>query len=184
MSAANNVSAGKPKIGGAISVAPLATALPTDASTALTAVFKQLGYVSEEGLSNENSPETDFIKAWGGDIVLTLYSGREDRFVFTLIEVKNIDVLKMIYGDDNVTGTLAAGITISVGADELEGHVIVIDMVLSEDTLKRIVIPDGRVTEVGEIVYSDGEAIGYQTTVTAIPDSNGKTHYEYILKSE
>ena len=36
---ASNVAAGKPKIGGAVYRAPSGTAVPTDATTALTAAF-------------------------------------------------------------------------------------------------------------------------------------------------
>ena len=72
MPTAANVTVGKPKITGAIFRAPLGTTLPTDATTALDEAFKQLGYASEDGVTNSNSPETDQIKAWGGDIVATL----------------------------------------------------------------------------------------------------------------
>ena len=33
-----------------------------------------------------------------------------------------------------------------------------------------------------DIVYKDSEAIGYETTLKATPDSSGQTHYEYIVK--
>lgn len=48
--------------------------------------------------------------------------------------------------------------------------------------LKRIVIPCAKVSEVGEINYADEDAIGYETTVQAINDTQGNTHYEYIQK--
>ena len=59
----NNVSAAKPKVGGAVSVAPAGTALPTDATTALAAEFTQLGYISEDGLTNSIEISTDSVKA-------------------------------------------------------------------------------------------------------------------------
>ena len=65
-----NVSAGKPKIGGAIFRAPLGTTLPKDAKAALEPAFKELGYCSDDGITNSNSPETDNVKASGGHNVL------------------------------------------------------------------------------------------------------------------
>lgn len=176
----SNVTAAKPKVGGAIYIAPVGSTLPTDATATLDNAFKELGYASEDGLTNNNTPESDTIKAWGGDTVLTLMTSREDTFAVTLIEATNIEVLKLVYGDDNVTGTLATGIAITANTKDLEEHAFVIDMVLKDGAAKRIVIPQAKVSEIGEIAYTDSDAVGYETTLMCAADNAGNTHYEYI----
>ena len=177
---AAHVSAGKPNVNGAIYRAPLGTTLPTSTTVTLNSAFKCLGYASEDGVRNNNSPSSDAIKAWGGDNVLHIQSDKEDTFAFTLLEIMNLDVIKAVYGDDNVSGTLATGISINANAKEQAASAWVIDMILNGGKLKRIVIPNGKITEVGEISYTDGDAIGYETTVSCVPDATGNTHYEYI----
>lgn len=180
-----NVTTGKPKVSGAIHRAPVGTALPTDAETALNAAFACMGYISEEGVVNRNSPESDSVKAWGGDTVLHFQTDKPDEFNFTMLEVQNEDVLKAVYGDDNVVVTPAAQgtpkkITIKANSQELEESSWVIDMIMTNNGMKRIVIPKGKITETGEIQYLDSDAVGYDVTVSAVPDAEGNTHYEYM----
>ena len=180
MAKASNVTTGKPKKGGAIFRAPLGSTLPTDATTELDEAFVCLGYCGEDGLTNSNTPESDSIKAWGGETVLTYQSAKEDSFTVVLIEALNPDVLKAVYGDENVTGTLETGITVKANNQEQQAAAWVIEQVMRDGAHKRIVIPSAAVTEVGDITYSDEDPVGYETTITATPDAEGNTHYEYI----
>lgn len=177
-----NVSTGKPKIGGAVFYAAAGSTLPTSTDGELDTAFKDLGYCSDDGVTNENSPEVEEIKAWGGDIVATPSKGKPDKFKFKLIECTNEEVLKAVYGSDNVTGTLATGITVNAKSADAEAAAWVIDMLLKDGAAKRIVIPNGTISEIGEIAYTDGDAIGYEITINAAPDETGNTHYEYIKK--
>lgn len=177
-----NVSVGKPKIGGAIFRAPLGTTLPTNATDSLNSAFACLGYASDDGLKNNNSSESEDIKAWGGDTVLSVQTSKTDEFTFTLLESLSMDVLKAVYGNNNVTGNLEDGIKVIANSEEQEECSWVIDMVLRGGVKKRIVLPDAKVKNVDEISYVDNEAIGYATTLACLPDSTADqaTHYEYI----
>ena len=177
---ASNVSAAKPKVGGAVYTAATNATLPTSADGALATGWTSLGYLSEDGVTNSNSPNTDTINAWGGDPVLTLYNAKEDTFKFKLLEVLNPDVPKAVYGSTNVSGTLAAGITINVNNKELETKAYVIDMIMRNGALKRIVIPAAQVSAIGDVVYTDSDAVAYEVTISAQADASGNTYYEYI----
>lgn len=181
---AKNVTAAKPKKGGAAFCAPVGTTLPKDAVTNLDDALKNLGYVSQDGVTNANSVETDSQSAWGGDVVLNFMNGKKDTFKFKLIEGLNEEVLKAVFGKDNVTGTLEAGITVKVNSDEAMHMAWVFDMVMKGGVAKRIVIPDAAVSAIGEIVYKDNDAVGYELTITATPDADGNTHYEYMKAKE
>lgn len=175
------VSTGKPKANGAVYRAPLGTTLPTDASTALDGAFVELGFVSEDGVSNNNSPDSDTVKDWGGQTVLVLQNEKPDEWTLTLIEALNPNVLKTVYGDSKVTYDSGAGtITVQATADQLADKIYVIDMAMKGGAMKRVVIPIGSISEVGEVVYKADEAVGYEITLAALPDSSGVTHYEYI----
>ena len=179
MNNVSNVTTGKPKIGGSVCAAPVGTPLPTSPTDVLSSAFKALGYVSEDGVVNNNSPESNKVKAWGGDTVLVIQTDRPDTFKLTLIEVLNKAVLDIIYGKDNVTETDGA-LALKATSDPMQAWSFVIDMVMTGNRAKRIVIPNGTVSELGEIAYKDNDPVGYEITITDVPDAAGAYHYEYI----
>jgi hypothetical protein len=177
----DNVAVGKPKVGGAIHVAPSGTTLPTDATTALDAAFVNLGYVSEEGLTNSNSAAVETIHAWGKDIIFSK-DGDNETYSWTLLEVLDANVQKFIRGADNVTVAEGGAMSVQVKRpserSQMEEHAIVVEMILRNRAVRHV-IPRGVITELGEVNYTDDDTVGYQVTVTALADANGNSHYEY-----
>lgn len=178
------VSAGKPKIGGYAFKAPLGTTLPTTALETLDSAFKDAGYISEDGLVNAKTRGTSEIKDWGGETVLNPQTSKTDTFQVTFIEAMNTDMLEAFQGDGNVSGDVNTGLTIRENSDELSNYVWVFEMELNGGYWKRIVIPDAKITETGEVTYKSDEAIAYNGTITAYAsdDIEGDTHREYIQK--
>lgn len=177
---ATNVTTGKPNIAGAVYVGTIGTAtVPTDATTALGSDFVCLGYVSEDGLENNNEMDVSPIKAWGGMVVYRSLTELTDNFALTLIESENVDVLKAVYGDANVNEA-DGKITVNVKADDPQEKIWVFELALRGGKVKRIVVPDGAVTSRGTITYNDSDAVGYEITVSAYPDATGSSHKEYI----
>lgn len=181
-----NVSQAKPKVTGAINVALVSSVESLPGSTSATldsSIYKCLGYLTDEGVTNNDTVNKETVKAWGGDVVLTTEDGKDDTFAFTMMESKNADALKFIYGASNVTvadGEIHVN-SKTIGPDE---YVVVIDMVLRGNVAKRIVIPDGQLQELGEIAYVGNDAIKYPVTINAMADSTGTTHHEYIAIGE
>ena len=177
----SNVTAGKPKIGGSVFRAPAGTDLPTDAITALDTAFQCLGYVSDEGVTNSTAIESEKIKAWGGDTVLTPQTGKTDTFQMALLESLNVEVLKAYFGDENVTGTdIETGLSVKCNSKELSSCVWVVEMIATGNIPHRVVIPYAKPTEMEDITYVDNEPVSLGMTLTALPDDDGQTHYEYF----
>lgn len=172
------VTAGQPKTGGAAFIGETTTTLPTNASTALTG-FDCLGYVSEDGLTDTPTTETTDIKDWGGSVVLSPQTSKSNEYSATFIEAMNVNVLKMAYGDGNVTEA-DGKIAITENSDELPAKAFVFDMIWTGDVPARIVIPNGKITNIGEITYNRSNAIGYKVTIKALPDASGNRVYKYI----
>ena len=174
------VTTGKPAIGGAVWVGDVDATLPEDAVTAIDETdFTDLGYCSEDGLKEQGEITTEDIKEWGGQFVDSDETEKKDKYQVTLIESTNPAVLKLVHGDENVTGDLENGITVKANAKAHQLKSFIVDMLL-KGAVKRVVLPCAKVTAIAEVVYKRGQAVGYQVTLTAYPNADGDTHYEYI----
>lgn len=189
---AQNVSNAKPRAAGAIYRAPLIPAkdLPTDAVEKLSELLANLGYASDDGLTNSFDISNENFTAWGGDIVGSYRTSYEETFGLTLIETKE-DVFKALHGDENVLVT-ESGLAIVHSSKDLDYGTWVFEVALSGNRVKRIVVPEGKITEREDVDHQDGELLGYGITISTRPvtlEIDGKTFtsvtaVEYIATIE
>lgn len=178
-----NVTTSKPKVAGAIHIAPYGTALPTDAVTPLSSAFKCMGFVSQDGVSEDVTKTMNKFKDWGGDIVLSAEESFENTYKYKLLEVLNVDVLRFGFGDENVTGTLESGLTVTKKAGNDTPRVIVIESILNGNIAKRTVIPQGVLSGIGTIVQKKNDLQGIDCTIDCIATSSGATSFDYYKKN-
>jgi len=176
---ANHVYAAEPLTTGSLLVAPLGTSAPTDAVSALTGPWVDLGYIGEDGFTETIDRSIEKKKAFGGDTVKILQTDYAHTFSFTLLESLNANVLKAVYGEDNVTVTPANGshgvqIKVNKNARKLKKMSWVIDTTDTElDAFYRNYIPIGQITSVGDVTIVHTDTIMYEVELEAFPNADG-----------
>jgi len=148
---------------GTVSMAPVTSTAPADADTALDAAFLDLGYVTEDGVTETRDRSTNTLRAWqNSDLIREVVTEADLSFALTLAETKK-ETVELYYGNAVVPAT--GGVTI-VPTKTGGRHAFVIDVIDGTEFI-RTYVPSGEVLEVGEMVYQNGELIGYEITIKA-----------------
>lgn len=165
---------------GGIFIAPVGTAVPVDATTALNEAFKISGLISEDGLTETPNRSSEDVKSWGGHLARALQSEFGIEVTLTYIE-RTEETMKEVHGDENVqvasSGT-AKTMSITKNAKALPNKARIADM-LDGKTKIRLVYPNSQVVSVGESSYKHSGLITYPVTLKCFPDENGNYAYEY-----
>ena len=172
---------------GAVYVAPIATALPDDATTSLIAAYEDVGYIHEDGVTETQDTDTNDIIAWqNGATVRKVQTNHDLMYQFTMLETSEV-TLREYYGNFAEAGSVGAGDPaddkVVIDGAELPNRRWVLSVLDGIHTL-RIVIPDGQVTERGDITYANDDAVGREVTITCYPDTNGNKAYIYMDDTE
>jgi hypothetical protein len=168
--------------------APLGTALPTSPIIAPDVAFVDLGYISDDGISLSQSSSWEKIRDWGGDQVRTFLSDFTATLSWTFLETQDA-ALQAMYGAANVSVTAATVSTgkytaVKLNSTEPTPKSWVFNM--ADSTLEdlprtyRIVVPNGQITERGDLTFSRTGAVMYPVTLEAYPDATGYSVYLYI----
>lgn len=168
------------KVTGAIKHAPLNTTLPTKATDTLDAAFTGDEYVSEDGMTMSPSRSMTDIKDWGGLTVRKLSESYDVTLAWTMIST-NEGALKIAFGDENVdveAATAAHGTQITAALNAyLPDRQAWVILMKDGDARMMIIVPDGQITEVGEITFASNAAIGWPVTLSCYPDEDGNCVY-------
>jgi hypothetical protein len=157
---------------GGVFYAPDATAMPTNAVDDLDAAFDEVGYISEDGITQSIGSETTSIRAWqNSDEVRVVRTSHTLTYAWTMIET-NPESLTLYYGNHT------AGVTEITAAQGFRGEFVI--EYHDGDRDVRIVLPDAQVTELGDTQLVNGQPVGYPVTVTAFPDDTGVKAYLYL----
>lgn len=160
--------ASKVRVGvtGVVAYGALAATAPTTATSTIS-TFTDCGYVSEDGLTESRDQTTESIRAWqnAAKVRETVTEG-EITYSFTLIQT-DAAVVALAYD----SAPDASGAVILQPALSRQHRSFVIDVIDGAEVIRHW-IPDGQISELGDVVYQNGAPIGYEMTLTAFPHSS------------
>lgn len=167
---------------GAISRAPLGTALPTDTATALNVAFKDSGYIGTEGLRLTPTTTSESIKDWNGDTIRDVLAEFTATMAWTYLELST-EALKAYFGDANVTttaATAAAGTKQAIKLNSADLPTNAWAFKIKDGPRKVLIaVPAGKITERGEITFTKTSAVALPVVMTTYPDAAGNNVYIY-----
>jgi hypothetical protein len=179
---ANKVFVGKPLVTGGIYAAPVGTALPTDSVVALNSAFQTVGYVTDDGLTKTVNRDSATVFAWGGDTIALIQKSFSADFKFKMAEYLSVVTQTLLYGSANVSVATATGtdsVAVQVTSQAPPHNSWVVEMKQGNGRV-RLVIPDGVISDTGDVVYKDDDVASLEVTVTAFADPTAHFFYEYL----
>lgn len=177
-----NVSSGKGMAGGYFFAAPIGTTAPTDYETDLDTAFKNIGFLSEDGLVFATESDSEDLVDLNGDTMDTTKSTHSETFTATFAEVKK-DAQAVLYGDENVTDVDGV-MTVHVTGEDAPHKMFVFDGVLKNGRRWRRVIHDGKVKEFGDLTVASSELFGREATFSAFKSASGDYYTDYFESTE
>ncbi|SPT53800.1 Uncharacterised protein [Actinomyces bovis] len=162
---------------GAILSAPTTTTGPKTARDALVG-FTDSGYISKDGLKMSPEYSTADIEDWSGTLVRRVLQSFKGTLSWAHLET-NEESLRNWAGNVTVkeaSRTNGKQLTAVLGAKEQPRKSWAFKI---KDGERRVLIyvPDGQVTEIGEVSFTKQDAVTWPVTLAAYPDSKGNSIY-------
>ncbi|MEU0493489.1 hypothetical protein ABZ249_30045 [Nocardiopsis sp. NPDC006139] len=165
-------------------VAPRRTAQPAELEEAPTGLWKPLGAVNGDGLNQSFEEDQESFIPWGLTTPFRKVTTSSERsFSATLWETMRPAVLSLMYKKtieemtpDEVTGKLQFA---ESGTGQPDPRAFIWD-VYDGPAIHRYYIPEGEVTNRGDVEHATTAMRGYELTFSAYPDEAGNTIYHSL----
>ena len=168
---------------GALYVAPIGTAKPTDARTALAGTWVSGGYISENGITLNISRSTTNIRDWGLNNVRVASTDFGTTITGEFLQLDE-QAAKNLLGSANVSKTAANSthgeqLTLSIGPTLPDAQAFVINM-KDGNRRGRICAPNAQVTEIGSPTFVPSAGNVWPFTISCYDDGTGHSVYVYL----
>src|SRR5690606_34217838 len=168
-------------------VAPLGTAQPTGPAAAPSGPWLAIGAISEDGLTNGVDEDSEAFTPWGlNSPFRTVTTSSVRTFSFTAWETNRPIVKCLQYKIDvaDLAPDVDRVVTIvERGRSTPDRRAWLFD-VYDGNVWERFFVPEGEITERGEITYAQGEMVGYEWTISTYPDAAGNLVYHAYMAPE
>lgn len=156
------------------------TPLPTDATTTINAAFKDVGTITDDGITDTtNQDSTDFFSWQGNTLVATLLGKYSKQFKLACTETNGI-TLALSYAGSTLTQQ-SWGVSIAEKPIVKDIRSWVIHGISDSGKLQRIVIPQGQITDRADVTWSSQDLTVYEYTIKCFVDASGNVAYRYLF---
>lgn len=168
---------------GGLWVAPFGTKLPTDVDEPLDDLFKNMGYISAEGVEISIDSTTKPIEVWGGDEIGTLREKFSIEYSMKLYQVLSPEVNAAIFGTDNVAtqpATAAQGnrLRVILNSKLPKRACLVLDSVY-EDKIIRQVASNAQLSGLGSMKFVHNEPLMFEPSWKVLKGVDGNHAIQY-----
>lgn len=168
------------KTTGAVATAPLGTAAPESARAVLPTEWDSSGYVDENGLNMSINRSMTPIRDWSKATVREALNEFTGSLSLSFLQIDEF-AAATIFGEDNVTVTPATAdageqLKIAIGPN-MPGAKSFCFSMKDEDARIRVYVPNGQVTEVGDVTFVPGAGNVYPATIATYDDGTGYSIY-------
>ena len=155
-------------------------ALPTDATALNAGLFTGTGLLTDDGITESTSQDYNDIFAWQGNALVASLPGEYvQTFKFAALQQSLIN-LGLQFPGSTIAQT-AYGASVVQKAPVRDPRTWVIHGI-DGARLQRIVVPQGQITERGDVIWSSQDVTVYEWTVKCFPDSANQAYaYRYYV---